>query len=114
MHKEKTVPPDLREVVLVVSDSKNKHEWHHGLVCEHLRGKDGVARGVRMIVKNEIWERPIQLICPLEIRSTMTTGELNKRIDVVNKEVEVTRLKRHAKADAVKNVAALTENEELF
>ena len=82
--QKKQYYPELGEVVLVVSDSKNKHEWHHGLVCEHLPGKDGVVRGVRMIVRDKIWERPIQLVCPLEIRSTMTQEELNKRIAIAN------------------------------
>ena len=72
MKQKKQYYPQLGEVVLVVSDSQNKHEWHHGLVCEHLRGKDGVVRGVWMIVRDRIWERPIQLVCPCEMRSTMT------------------------------------------
>ena len=108
--------PELGEVVLIVSESKNKHEWNHGLVCEHLTGKDGVVRGVRMIVRNKIWERPIQLVCPLEVRSTMTPEDLNKRIDVANKkqpEVEVTRPKRQAKADGLKNIATIAENEDI-
>lgn len=55
-----------------------------------------------MIVMNKIWERPIQLICPFEIRSTMTPEELNKRIVVANKaypEAEVTRPKKLAKTN---------------
>ena len=39
-----------------------------------------------MVVRNKIWERPIQLICPLEIKSKMTMEELNSRIRLVNKE----------------------------
>ncbi len=69
--KVKPFHPDIGEVVLVVGENKKRHEWHHGLVCELLRGKnDDIVRGVRMIVRNKIWERPIQLICPLEIKST--------------------------------------------
>ena len=30
----------------MVSDSKNCCEWKHGLVCELLKGKDQVVRGV--------------------------------------------------------------------
>ena len=54
----KTTPfhPEIGEVVLVVADRKNRHEWHHGLVCELLKGKDGVVRGVRMIVRNKVIE----------------------------------------------------------
>ena len=51
-----------------------------------VEGQDSVIRGVRMVVHNKIWERPIQLICPLEIKSKMTMEELNKRIRLANKE----------------------------
>ena len=59
----KTTPfhPEIGEVVLVVADSKNRHEWHHGLVCELLKGKDGAVRGVRMIVRDKVMEQPLQL-----------------------------------------------------
>ena len=116
--QKKQYYPEFGGVVLVVSDSKNKHEWHHGLVCEHLQGKDGVVLGVRMIVRDKIWERPIQLVCHLEIRSTMTLEELNKRLVVAyNKEhpeVEVTRPRRLAKAEVCENIARIAEDEERF
>ena len=53
-----------------------------------LRGKDEVVRGVRMIVNNKIWERPIQLICPLEIKSTLSAEELNRKIQLASKKEE--------------------------
>ena len=70
----------------MVSDSKNRREWKHRLVCELLKRKDQVVRGVRMIVNNRIWERPIQLVCPLEIKSQMSSKELNKQIQAANKD----------------------------
>ena len=84
--KRNAYHPEIGEVVLVVGDSKNRRRWNHGLVCELLKGKDDVVRGVRMVVRNKIWERPIQLICPLEIKSKMTMEELNNRIRAANKE----------------------------
>ena len=86
--KVKPYHPEIGEVVLVVGDKKNRHEWKHGLVDELLRGKDEVVRGVRMIVNNKIWERPIQLICPLEIKSTLSAEELNRRIQLASKKEE--------------------------
>ena len=74
----------------MVSDSKNRHEWKHGLVCELLKGKDQVVRGVRMTVNNRIWERPVQLVCPLEIKWQMLNEELNKRIQAANKDAAKT------------------------
>ena len=90
----KTTPfhPQIGEVVLVVADSKNRHEWPHGLVCELLKGNDGVVRGVRMIVRNKVMERPLQLVGPLEIRSTMSAEELNNRIKTANKTVTYTKV----------------------
>ena len=84
--KSEAYHPDIGDVVLVVSDNKNRREWKHGLVCELLKGKDQVVRGVRMIVNNRIWERPVQLVYPLEIKSQMSSEELNKRIQAANKE----------------------------
>ena len=118
--KRKQYHPELGEVVLVVGASKNKHEWHHGLVCEHLKGKDGVCRGVRMIVKNKIWERPLQLTCPLEIKSTMTPQELNQRIRVANKETEnaeaedEARPERQAVRAAKNKIQCIAETEEEY
>ena len=41
-----------------------------------------MVRGVKMIVNNKVWERPVQVICPLEIKSTLTPEELNRRFKV--------------------------------
>ena len=84
--KSEAYHPDIGEVVLVVGDSKNCREWKHGLVCELLKVKDQVVRGVRMIGNNRIWERPVQLVCPLEIKSQMSSEELKKPIQAVNKD----------------------------
>ena len=88
--KVKPYHPDIGEIVLAVGDSKNKREWKYGLIVELLKGKDKVVRGVKMIVNNNVWERPVQLICPLEIKSTLTPEELNRRIQSTRKKEEVT------------------------
>ena len=41
-----------------------------GKVLRIVRGADGVARGVVLLHKGNRLERPIQAICPLEIRRT--------------------------------------------
>ena len=43
-----------------------------------------------MIVNSNVWEHPVQLICPLEIRSTLTPEELNRRSQSTRKREEVT------------------------
>ena len=94
---------DIGEIVLVVGDAKNRHEWQHGLVAELLIGKDEVVRGVRMVVNNKVWERPIQLMCSLEIKSTLSTQELNKRLQTAMKKegvAEVPERPRRATRDS--------------
>ena len=81
---------DIGEVVLVMSDSNDHHEWKHGLVCELIKEKDQVVRGVHMIVNNRIWDHPVQLVCPLEIMSQMSNEESNKRIQAANKDAAKT------------------------
>ena len=34
-----------------------------------IKGKDGVVRGVTLLHKRHTMERPLQLVCPLEIRA---------------------------------------------
>lgn len=56
-----------------------------------------------MTFRNKICECPIQLICPLEMCSTMIPKKLKKGLFVANKahhEAEATRPKRLAKTDA--------------
>ena len=50
-----------------------------------------------MIVNNNVWERPVQLICPLEIKSTLTPEELNRRIQSTIKREEVTGISERPK-----------------
>ena len=70
-----------------------------------------------MIVGGKMWERPTQLVCPLEIRSTMTTVELNKRMAIANKEYpesEVPRPRRLAKMGACKKISRIAEDKERY
>ena len=39
-----------------------------------------------MIVNDRIWGRPVQSVYPLEIKSQMSSEELNKRIQAANKD----------------------------
>ena len=66
-------------------------------LCELLKGKDKVVRGVRMIVRNKVMELPLQLVCPLEICSTVSAEELNKRIKTANKAVTDTKVEEEQK-----------------
>ena len=54
--------------------------------------------------------RPVQFLCPLEIRSTMTQEELNKRIAIANNK-SILRLKRQDQEDWQKRKHARTFQE---
>ncbi|XP_028403379.1 uncharacterized protein LOC114526078 [Dendronephthya gigantea] len=61
--------PEVGEIVLVISDGKNMGEWTKGKVMHHIKGKDGVVRGVTLLHKGHYIQRPVTLVCPLEIKS---------------------------------------------
>ena len=65
----------MGEIVLVVGDERNRGEWKKGKVVRLVQGKDGVVRGVTLFRKGPTIERPLQLVCPLEIRAVENTDE---------------------------------------
>ena len=64
-----TQPPKVGEKVLILGEEKNRGRWKKGKVIRIVKGVDGVARGVILLRKGKQLERPIQCVCPLEIRS---------------------------------------------
>ena len=68
LNKGMGTTPVVGEVVLIVGDEKNRGEWKKGKVVRLVQGKDGVVRGVVLLRKGHTIERPVQLVCPLEIR----------------------------------------------
>ena len=72
--------PDIAKIVLIVTDEKNRGEWKKGKVVRHIRGKDGVVRGLSLLHKGHHIDRPLNLVCPLEIRQAVASdkGVLNR------------------------------------
>jgi len=68
LNKKEGATPVIGEVVLVVADEKNRGEWKKGKVSHLIQGKDGIVRSVILLHKGQTIERPLQLLCPLEIR----------------------------------------------
>ena len=60
--------PQLGEVVLIIGEETNRGKWMNGRVLRYVKGKDGVIRGAIVLHKGNHIERPIHLLCPLEIR----------------------------------------------
>ena len=46
INREKQQTPEIGEIVLVVGEQKNMGELMKGRVIRHVKGKDGVVRGV--------------------------------------------------------------------
>lgn len=67
--KDKQQVPEIGEIVLVVGESRNRGEWKKGKVVQQVKGRDGVVRGVVLLHNGNKIQRPLQLVCPLEIRS---------------------------------------------
>ena len=72
LNKERGSTPKVGEVVHIVGAEKNRGEWKMGKVVCLIQGKDGVVRGVTLLHKGHTIERPLQLVCPLEIRVAET------------------------------------------
>ena len=79
LNKERETTPEVGEIVLVVGEEKNRGEWKKGKVVRLIEGKDGVVRGATLLHKGHTIERPLQLICPLEIRAVETTVQPYER-----------------------------------
>ena len=101
--------PEVGEVVLVVGEEKNRSEWKKGRVVRQVKGKDGVVRGVVLLHKGHTIERPLQLVCPLEIRCTT---QIEQRKNEEKQTVENERKKRGAAIEASKKIRELAENED--
>ena len=68
MKRHNTHTPEVGEIVLILGEEKNQGRWKKGKVIRIVRGDD-VARGVILPHKEKQLERPIQSVCPSEIRS---------------------------------------------
>ena len=74
--------PEIVEIVLVIGDEKIRGEWKKGRVLRHIRGRDRVIRGVGLLHRGNQIQRPLELVCHLEVRSRLghegNTEELAK------------------------------------
>ena len=102
------VPPTIGEIVLLKDDVKDKAKWRIARITKELRGSDNYLRAYELKLGNGYTiQRPIQLVCPLEIKSNIT----EKSDDKTNKD-ELTNTKRPrrlAKDDAKAKITILSE-----
>jgi hypothetical protein len=67
IHARTKFCPKSGDVVIVLSDNKNRGVWPLAVVEETFPGKDGVVRAVRLKTKNGVLERPVQYLYPMEL-----------------------------------------------
>ena len=60
--------PEIGEIVLVVGEERNRGEWKKAKVIRHLKGHLKGKDGVILLHRGHQTQRPLQLVCPLEIR----------------------------------------------
>jgi hypothetical protein len=94
--------PQIDEVVLIVGEEKNRGKWLEGRVIRHVKGKDGIIRGAILLHKGNCFERPIQLLYPLEIRSTLPKTEVSTKEGTCERQPN--REKRQATKDAEQKI----------
>ena len=69
LRKSEQTFPQIGEIVLIESESKNRREWRTGMVTKLIKRKDDIVRGVKLRVGQKKWERPVQAIYLMEIRT---------------------------------------------
>ena len=111
--------PEVGEMVLVVGEEKNRAEWKRGRVLELIKGKDNVVRGVKILTKGHTIDRPLPLVCSLELKQVGAQGE--KQVGAQGKnqvgvqerrmnEIEQRRSSRRAAKDANERLRQLMED----
>ena len=97
-HRGESDYPEIREIVLIIGDEKNRGEWKKGRVLRHIRGRDGVVRGVGLLHKGYQIQWPLQLVCPLEIQSQQ--GCEGDAVELAEMSVQGRTIERRAAIDA--------------
>ena len=119
-NKDEPTIPKVGAVVLLKEDTKNKAYWRLGRIMSFIRGIDGKIRGMKLKLGNGyIVERPLQLVCDLEVGGEVEGHTLNPEAPEFNPaepqvEREPQRLGRTAKLiarDQIKSVAVHEDEE---
>ena len=95
---------------MIVADEKNRGEWKKGKVVRHIRGKDGVVGGLSLLHKGHHIDRPLNLVCSLEIRQAVAS---DKGVPTAQSQPpERTRIRRQAAETAKEEIRQVIANEE--
>ena len=93
--------------MLLKSEAKDKALWKLGRVVDNIVGKDGVACGLNLRQGNGyIVERPLQLVCNLEIGGENPDYKLHPEAGVFVKRVRSNRRTKEIANKLFKDIAA--------
>ena len=108
-------------LVLIKDATKNRANWKMGRVINPVVGKDGFTRGYKILTGNGyVIERPLQLVCDLEIGggskdSELPYGNARQSGDVpcgrAHHQRPAARAEREARSTAVNRLVGLIANE---
>ena len=117
-HNQKEITiPGVGAVVLLKEDTRNRAYWKLGRIVDYIRGLDGIVRGVKLKLGNGyVVERPLQLICDLEVGGEVGGHTLNPEAPEINPERPNLEEKQRRRAkiiarDQIKSVAVHEEDE---
>ena len=98
--------PNIGAVVLLKSDAKDKALWKLGRVVSKITGKDGTVRGLKLKQGNGyIVERPLQLVCDLEVGGEDTKWKPNPETEVFVPRVGPNRRAKEIANNLFRNIA---------
>ena len=100
------------EIVLVVGDERNRGKWKKGRVMRHVRGRDGLIRGVTLLHKGHHIERPLSLLCPLEIKGPVATEDGTLQLTPGIQQAEGSRSRRQAAETAKEKIRLIATDED--
>eukprot|EP00794_Sanderia_malayensis_P010114 gene10114-11147_t len=107
------VTPKTGAIVLLKDDTKNKSLWRLGRVIRHIRGKDAVIRGLKLKLGNgNIVERPLQLVCDMEIGGEDETVELDPLAKEFIPERRPTRKTKTEAMNQIKGIGPYEDEED--
>jgi hypothetical protein len=105
--------PEVGSMVLIKDDVKDKALLNIGRIENNIKGKDGVIRGFKIRLGNGyVIERPIQLVCDLEMGCGAESGiESEENLETKAEEDTLKREPRQAKLNARQIISSIMEDE---
>ena len=76
-HKDSPCGVEKGDVCLIKDDNKDRNKWKLGIVEEHIVGRDGIVRAVKLRAGKSYLERAVQQLYPLELSCGKSTEAEN-------------------------------------